>query len=123
MAQPPYPGQGKPVPAETGIHGTWVIEGEVFIFRADPPRSMGEFGGITRPDGYECDGFDADFLADHLKITPDEVMDLNRRKQLMVERRPAAVGLGADTTIEYDIRTPLVGVRQRINRAAPKGEA
>jgi hypothetical protein len=102
---------------------TGIIEREVFIFRADPPGSMGEFAGVTRPDGVECDGFDADELAKSLGITADELIDLNRRKLLMAESRRVSTGLGADLTIEYDIRTPTNGIRQRVNRAAVKGKA
>jgi hypothetical protein len=123
MQGPTYPGQGNPIPAETGINGEWIIEGEVFIFRADPPRSMGEFAGITRPDGVECDGFDVDELADLLGITGDELFDLNRRNLLVVASRRAPLGRGADETIEYDIQTPTRGIRQRINRAAISGRA
>jgi hypothetical protein len=124
MAKPPYPGQGTAVPAETGFHGAWVIENEVFLFRADPPRSKGDLAGITRPDGVECDGFDVDCLASMLGITPDELIDLNLRKSLMVEyRRVHPADLGADITIEYFIRTPTTGIRQRIGRAAIRGKA
>ncbi len=123
MAKPPYPGQGNGVPAETGFHGAWIIEGEVFIFRADPPKSLGEFAGITRPDGVECDGFDVDALADLLGIAPDDLMDLNRRRLLFVESRRVPVAPGGDVAIEYDIRTPSTGIRQRINRAAIRGKA
>lgn len=56
-------------------------------------------------------------------LTADELIDLNRRKLLMAESRRVSTGLGADLTIEYDIRTPTNGIRQRVNRAAVKGKA
>ena len=123
MAKPPYIGQGTKIPAETGFDGEWIIEGEVFIFRADPPGSIGEFAGIKSPKGAVCDGFDTDELGKLLGTTADELIDLNQRKLLMVEYRRTATGIGADITIEYEIRTPTKGIRHRINRAAVRGEA
>jgi hypothetical protein len=108
---------------ETGLAGDWVIEGEIFIFRTSPPKAIGDFSGINRPDGTVCDGFDADALADLLYITADELINLNRQGLVHITSRRVTPSPGADGTIEYEIRTPTAGVRQSISSADIRGNA
>ena len=82
-AHPPYLGQGMPLPAELGLNGAWVIANEVFLFRADPPRSLGELLGVMLPkSGRAAEGFDADILAQHLHMDVHRLLLCNQMRRL-----------------------------------------
>jgi hypothetical protein len=123
VALPPYPGQGSPLPEETPYDGEWVIEGEVFIFRTDPPGALGESAGIMRPDGTECDGFDADDLAEQLQVSTAKLFDLNRRGLLFVEYRDKSLLPGTVRMREFDFKTPARGMRFTIGAVRFAGKA
>ena|SRR5579859_3458399 len=123
MGFPPYPGQGTPLPEGVSYDGEWVIEGEVFIFRADPPKSLGESVGIKRPDGTESDGIDADDLAEQLEIGTAELFALNRSGLLFVEYRDKPSKPGTVRMREFDFKTPTMGIRFTIGAAQFAGKA
>jgi hypothetical protein len=123
-ASPPYPGQGRPLPAELGLDGAWVIADRIFLFCTDPPGAYGELLGVVLPQsGREAEGFDADILAQHLGMDANRLLLCNQMRQLKFGLKRISPMLSWDVCFRVVVQTPDEGLTYTFGRAHPKGSA
>ena len=122
MSNPPYLGQGKPLPKEIGLDGDWIIENQVLLCRFLHGKHGLAFPVISTT-GADCVGFDADLLAEKMETDGKTLLEMNRCHALSVSFGPDVPSRGADKATFFEFRTPFAGIGFRVNVAKIKGRA
>jgi hypothetical protein len=81
----PYRGQGDPLSASAGYTGDWIVGGEIFLCKGIGSNSV-RLQQIA--SGKIAIGFSAEDLSALFRISPDELMAANRRKELSIVEAP-----------------------------------
>ena len=80
--EPPYPGQGKPIPPELG-EGDWVVENRIFLTTNDLPNSPIQMSHA----GNDCFRFQASRIARVMGISVPDIIQANRDGKLGVTNK------------------------------------
>lgn len=90
LSKPPYPGQGEPIPANLG-KGTWIIRDMAVLFDGphpdDPTAEMRAVLPPTRASMNPIFAFNAPGIAALARVTPDVVIEANRKGTLQIQNQ------------------------------------
>jgi hypothetical protein len=97
----PLSGQGRPLPSDFPYRGQWMIEGRMFLYVPDEPRTGDPAAPqftvhLNQMQGNWSFGFDSTQLATALGISPDELFEANRSLRLTLERVDADAPTGEE---------------------------
>lgn len=103
-----HKGQGKPLPAFTGLEGEWIEEFQMFMYHEKEPQGP-TFARLPRKieftDNRYCIGFDSDHLAATLAVDRTALIAANKTGSLVF------LGLGSAISDHTGTRMPAYGFR------------
>lgn len=107
MAIAPYPGQGFPISKRAGYLGEWIYAGRYFLCVHALVRGAAD---VRSPTGAVAVGFSVDILAEKFGVSPIELMDANRRGELLIEEVRTSRGEIGDRLIGLYCRDRSIAV-------------
>lgn len=123
MNDPPYPGQGTPLPEALNLDGQWVHEGRAFLFVSSSSGTQDQLLGLEDNDGTTAEGFDANVIAEKLGVSIASLLEINRLKQLRLVWSAIGTIGSARSTIRVEIQTPTTGIIFNVSRTFGGGRA
>jgi hypothetical protein len=120
MDEPPYDGQGKPIPSVMGLEGAWIKAETIFICTKGAPDHA--FTAISAK-GNGCVGLEAQWLAEKLDTTVAGLLDMNRSFGINASVTKTVPQAGAARAFIVEVIGAWGGFRTRLNISNTRGTA